>query len=117
MIGLSWKSDLPTLVTRPLLFARMYALPLAVLLTGTIMDAVTTMINLSRYGTDVEVHAVLRIVMQIVGVPAGAILGKLAQMAAAIVVAAVWRPWCKWLMYAAGLIYAAAGVSNRHLLL
>jgi hypothetical protein len=111
------KTDLPLLLRHPAAFGRRYWAPLLVLGIGATADAVTTLINLRRFGPSVEVHPAQRLVSEIVGVTAGVPVAKAIQLAFVLLVAAWWRPWCPWLLGACGLLYGAAAVSNHFLLL
>lgn len=111
------RAEWPLLFGQPTAFLRRYWWALAVLLVGAIADAVTTLINLHRYGPEVEVHLVQRWVSHIVGITAGVPLAKVIQLAFVVLVAAWWRPWCAILLTLCGLLYMAAAVSNHFLLL
>ncbi len=111
------QSELPRLLRDPLGFARIYWIPLAILLTGAAADCVTTYHNLILYGPDVEAHIIQRWVSQAVGIHAGVPLAKLIQLSFVVVVAAWWRRWTPWLLILCGLLYGAAAVSNYYLLL
>ena len=113
-----FKTNLRLLVRRPLVLARKYRWPLLALLVGAALDAVTTYVNLRRFGLEIEVHPAARLFWQICGTSAVAVaLAKLVQAACAAFVACFWRTWCGWLMLAAGVLYALAAVSNHFLLL
>ena len=111
------QSELPRLLKHPLVFARIYRLPLAILFAGAAADCVTTYRNLVLYGPDVEAHVVQRWVSEVVGVHAGVPLAKLLQVGFVVGVAAWWRRWTPWLPIVCGLLYGAAAVSNYNLLL
>ena len=111
------RSELPRLLCRPGGFARSYRAPLLVLLASATADMVTTLINLRRYGPDVEAHVVQRWVSELVGVNAGVPIAKVIQLAFVVLVAAWWRPWTPWLLALCGLLYTAAAVSNHFLLI
>lgn len=110
------KTELPRLFRNPAGFVRDYWLPLLILLIGATADVITTLINLRRYGPEVETHIVQRWVSQIVGVEAGVPLAKLGQLAFVLFVAAWWKPWTPWLLILCGLLYSAAAVVNHYLL-
>ncbi len=105
------------LLRTPATFAHRYAWPLALLLIGATADVVTTLVNLLRYGVEVEAHLVQRWVSMIVGIPAGVPLAKAIQLAFVLLVAAWWRPWCAWILTICALLYTAAAISNHFLLL
>lgn len=109
------KTEIPQLLGAPGAFIRAYRWPLVVLACGAMADVVTTLVNLRRYGPDVEAHLVQRWVSQVVGVEAGVPLAKVLQLSFVIAVAAWWRPWTGWLMALCGLLYAGAAVSNHYL--
>src|SRR5688500_14624871 len=102
------KTELPLLLRRPADFVRRYWAPLLVLAAGATADAVTTLLNLRRFGPSVEVHPAQRLVSEVVGVTAGVPVAKLIQIGFVLLVAAWWRPWCPWLLAACGLLYGAA---------
>jgi len=113
-----FKTNLRLLVRRPILLVRKYRWPLAVLVVGATLDGITTYINLSRFGLEIEVHPVIRLFWQIFGTSALAVgLAKVGQAAIAAFVACFWRAWCGWLMLLAGALYTLAAVSNHFLLL
>lgn len=109
------RSELPLLVTRPVEFARRYWIPLTILLLGALSDAITTLVNLRAYGTEIEVHFVQRWVSDLVGVNAGVPLAKIIQLAFVIFVAAWWRPWCGAILIACGVLYSIAAMNNYFL--
>ena len=112
-----FKSNLRLLVHHPLTFCRVYRWELAVLFVGAVLDAVTTMRTVLAYGAETELHPVGRFVMQLLGPVAGTLVGKAAQVVCAVFVAALWRPWCGWLLVVCGVLYALAAVSNHFALL
>jgi hypothetical protein len=105
-------SALPMLLRTPRQFVRTYRWPLVVLVLGAGADVFTTLWNLREYGPGVEVHLVQRWVMQLFGTEAGVPLAKVGQLAFVVPVAAWWRPWCRWILLACGLLYALAAASN-----
>lgn len=110
-------SALPQLFFAPRLFIRTYRWFLVTLILGASADVFTTLWNLRAYGPGVEVHIVQRWVSQVVGVEAGVPLAKLGQLCFVVLVAAWWRPWCRWLLLGCGCLYALAACSNYFLLL
>jgi hypothetical protein len=110
------KTELRCLVRNPAGFVCAYWLPLLILTIGATADVITTLVNLRRYGPEVEAHIVQRWISQIFGVEAGVPLAKLAQLAFVLFVAAWWKPWTPWLLSLCGLLYSAAAVSNHYLL-
>lgn len=111
------RSELPTLAGKPGEFVRRYRWPLVILLVGATADAVTTLINLQRFGLEIEVHLVQRWVSHLVGITAGVPIAKFLQLVFVILVSAWWRPWCAILLTLCGVLYAAAAISNHFLLL
>ena len=107
-----WKTNLSLLVHHPLIFAKAYWWALSILLIGTILDGVTTYPNVRDFGEATELHPVGRLAMRLLGPGWGISVAKTGQLAAAIFVASLWRPWCRWLMVLCGLIYTAASVMN-----
>jgi len=51
----------------------------------------------------------------LVGVEAGVPIAKLLQLGFVLLVAAWWRPWCRWILLACGCLYALAATSNYFL--
>ena len=109
------QSDLPTLLRQPLVFARRYWLVLLLLFVAGTADAVTTFVNVSRYGTDTELHPVQRFVFDTAGVAAGVPIAKVMQLGFVLFVAAWWRPWCRWVILICALLYGFAAMSNHNL--
>lgn len=110
------RTELPRLIHHPARFVGAYWFPLLILAGGATADVITTLVNLRRYGPDVEAHIVQRWVSQIFGVEAGVPLAKIGQLAFVLFVAAWWKPWTPWLLSLCGLLYAGAAVSNHYLL-
>ncbi len=108
-----FRTNLRVLTRRPLLFARKYRLPLAVLVLGSALDAATTIDFMLHYGPGEELHPAARVVADVFGVPVGVILGAVVRLAFVLVVAAVWRKWCAWMMVICGILYALAAASNH----
>ncbi|HEY1686792.1 MAG TPA: hypothetical protein VGG19_18670 [Tepidisphaeraceae bacterium] len=108
-------SAYPLLLQNPREFVERYRWPLVILILGASADLFTTLWNLRTYGPGIEVHVVQRWVSQIVGVELGVPLAKFAQVGFVILVAAWWRPWCKWILILAGTLYALAAMSNYFL--
>ena len=113
--GIPKDSALPQLLLRPREFVRSYRWFLVALLAGASADVFTTLWNLRAYGAGVEVHIVQRWVSQLVGVEAGVPLAKLGQLFFVILVAAWWRPWCRWILLSCACLYALAAMSNYFL--
>jgi hypothetical protein len=86
------KTELPLLLRHPATFARRYWAALLLLAAGATADAVTTLVNLRRFGPSVEVHPVQRLVSEIFGVTAGVPVAKVIQLGFVLLVAAWWRP-------------------------
>jgi hypothetical protein len=117
--GPTWlpnNSAIPSLVQHPREFIAAYRWFLIVLVLGAGADLFTTLWNLRLYGVGVEVHIVQRWLSQIVGIEAGVPLGKFAQLSCVILVAAWWRPWCRWILLLCSILYMLAAISNYFLL-
>ena len=108
-------SALPLAMARPREFIRAFRWPLVALVLGAGADIFTTLWNLRAYGPGVEVHPVQRWVSLWLGVDAGVPLAKAGQMAFVILVAAWWRPWCRWVLCACAALYLLAAISNYFL--
>lgn len=109
------QSELPTLLRQPSAFARRYRLVLLPLLAAGTADAVTTFVNVSRYGTDTELHPAQRFVFDTAGVAAGVPIAKAIQLGFVLFVAAWWRPWCRWILLLCAVLYGFAAMSNHNL--
>ncbi len=109
-------SDLPLLLVHPLSFRTRYRWPLVILLLGASCDYFTTLWNLRTYGPDIELHVPQRMLSQLFGVEIGVPLAKIAQLFFVFLVAAWWRPWCKWILMLCGSLYLLASISNYFLL-
>jgi len=108
-----FRSNLRILVRRPLVFMRVYKWPLAILLIGSLLDAVTTYRNLRLSGPEAEVHPAWRIFTQIFGVtPVTVAIGKALQAGCAVFVGSLWRRWCGVLLTLAGILYTLGAISN-----
>jgi hypothetical protein len=110
-------SALMMLVREPRGFVRMFRWPLVWLVLGASADLFTTLWNIRMYGTGIELHVVQRWVWQILGIEAGVPLAKVGQFGFVILVAAWWRPWCRWILLSCGCLYTLAAISNYFLLL
>jgi hypothetical protein len=108
-------SALPRLIFKPREFIKTYRWWLVALVLGASADVFTTLWNLRAYGPGVEVHIVQRWVSQIVGVEAGVPISKLMQLGFVLLVAAWWRPWCRWILLSCACLYALAATSNYFL--
>ena len=109
-------SALPLLLTQPLEFRNRYRWPLVVLLIGASCDLFTTLWNLREYGPGIELHVPQRMLSEWFGVEIGVPLAKAGQLIFVLLVAAWWRPWCKWVLMLCGSLYLLASVSNYFLL-
>jgi hypothetical protein len=107
---------LPLLLTRPLRFRDRYRWFLLWLLIGASCDLFTTLWNLRTYGPAIEVHIVQRWLSHGLGVDAGVPIAKAIQLMFVLLVAAWWRPWCKWILGICGTLYLLASISNYFLL-
>lgn len=101
----------------PLAFARAYRWALAFLLLAAAADAASTIPDVSAFGYEIETHPAGRLMMRFLGPLWGCILGKVVQVAVAIVVASLWRAWCPWVLWLCGVTYSVAAVSNAFRLL
>lgn len=108
-----FKTNLHLLLHHPLLFAKAYWWALLILLIGTILDGVTTYPLVEEFGPHAEVHPGGRLVMWLLGAGWGTLVTKFGQVVAAVFVASLWRPWCRWLLALCGVVYAAAAVANH----
>jgi len=104
------------LLTQPLEFRNRYRWPLVVLLIGASCDLFTTLWNLREYGPGIELHVPQRMLSEWFGVEIGVPLAKAGQLIFVLLVAAWWRPWCKWVLMLSGSLYLLASVSNYFLL-
>lgn len=107
------RTELPLLLTRPFEFRNRYRWPLFFLALAAFLDGATTYRFLHALGPAAEVHPVQRLIFSLLPPMAGILLAKSAQVIAAVLVAAFWQPWCKWLMLACGILYALAAASNH----
>lgn len=107
------KSNMKILLRRPGLFASKYRWPLALLVAGSVADAITTVNFMQEYGTGPEVHIVGRLVAETLGIVPGIIIAKTVQASVAVLVGSLWRWWCGWLIALAGLLYILASLSNH----
>lgn len=88
---------------------------LLILLVGASFDLFTTLWNLRRYGTSIEVHLPQRMLSEWFGVEVGVPLAKAVQLIFVLLVAAWWKPWCRWLLLACGMLYSLAAMTNYFL--
>lgn len=107
------RTNVRILLRRPMVFVRSYRAPLALLVTGGVLDAMTTYEAVYHLGPEVEVHPVQRIMFAMLGPGLGVSAAKLAQVGFAVLVASWWRPWCGWILAACGILYGLAAVSNH----
>lgn len=110
-------TELPLLLRQPREFVARYRWAMLILWAGTSVDLWTTLVNMERYGAGIEAHVVQRLMSELFGVAVGVPLAKLFQFLFVLVVAAWWKPWCRWILILCGILYGAAGVSNHWLLL
>ncbi|MBI4582249.1 MAG: hypothetical protein HY718_21315, partial [Planctomycetes bacterium] len=82
-----------------------YRWPLFILLVGAFFDGLTTYQFLQTLGPEVEVHPVQQLLFTWLPPLLGVLLAKTGQVVAAILLAAWWRPWCRWIMLVCGVIY------------
>jgi hypothetical protein len=107
------RSHLGLLLTDPLRFRELYRWPLFLLVVAAFFDGLTTYQFLQALGPEVEVHPVQRLLFTWLPPLAGIVLAKTAQVIAAVLVAAWWQPWCKWLILITACGYGLAAVSNH----
>jgi hypothetical protein len=107
---------LPLLLNHPLAFRNRYRWALAWLMIGATCDLFTTLWNLREYGSEIEVHIVQRWLSDWLGVDVGVPLAKGIQLVFVLLVAAWWRPWCRWILGVCGTLYLVASISNYFLL-
>ena len=106
-------TSLRLLFRRPGTFARIYRLPLAILLIGSILDTATTMKVMYRYGIDCELHPAMWLMAGIFGITVGVPLGTVARLGFVLVVAALRRSWTGWILLMCGVLYGLAAASNH----
>jgi hypothetical protein len=106
------KTHLPLLLTNPLRFRDLYRWPLFALVLAAFFDGLTTYRFLHTLGPEAEVHPVQRILFTYLTPMAGILLAKGGQVICAVLVAAWWQPWCKWLILVTAALYGLAAVSN-----
>jgi len=111
------KSNLRLLVRRPGALARKYHPALLLALIGATLDGLTTYRMLTAFGHATELHLVVRLVVWIVGVPAGVPLAMIAKTACAILVACIWRRWCECILNLYGLTGIVGAICNHFNLL
>jgi len=111
------KSNLRLLIHRPGTFLRLYRWPVLTLCIGAVLDAITTVVFLSRFGPEAELNPVFRFAAQLLDVNPGVALAKAIQAAGAVFVSALWRPWTAWLLTLCGILYAVGALINQFELL
>lgn len=102
-----------SMIRDPFGFRKEYKWPLFILVLGAFLDGITTYQFLHTIGPDGEVHPVQRLVFTYLPPMPGILFAKSCQVAFAILVAAWWQPWCKWLMITTGGVYMLAAMSNH----
>ena len=110
-------TELPQLLRHPRAFLIRYRWEMLVLWAGTSADLWTTLVNIEKYGPGIEAHVVQRMMSELFGIAVGVPLAKSFQFLFVVVVAAWWKPWCRWVLILCGILYGAAAVSNHWLLL
>ena len=101
------------LLSHPLQFRNRYRWPLFFLALAAFLDGVTTYRFLHTVGPQAEVHPVQRILFTWLCPMAGILLAKAGQVICAVLVAAWWQPWCRWLMLLTATLYGLAAMSNQ----
>ena len=82
------------------------------MLVGGLLDGVTTLYVLHRYGPGEELHPAMWLVASILGVPFGVSLGIVVKMAFAVFAAATFRRWCRTVLIAFGILSALGALHN-----
>ncbi|MFW6061978.1 MAG: hypothetical protein ACOC93_04140 [Planctomycetota bacterium] len=113
----SWTQNLELVTRAPLAFLHRCRWPLMLQVVGGILDLSTSVVNVARFGTHVELHLVKRWMAETLGVIPGLPIAKALQVGGVIVLAAAWRDWCEWLISLCGLLYGLAAVSNHYCLI
>ena len=98
-------------------FWRIYWPVLLIMLVGGLLDGVTTLCVLRKYGPDAELHPAMRLVASILGVPLGVSLGTVVKMAFAVFTAAMFRRWCRLVLIVFGILSALGAIHNYNELL
>ncbi len=109
------KTNLRVLAYKPLVFLRVYRRPMAILLLGALLDTITTMNSMYRYGTANELHPGIRVIVEQYGITFGMPVGTTVRLLAVLFVAAIWRWWCWWMLTICGILYTLAAMSNHFL--
>jgi hypothetical protein len=107
------RNELALLLYEPLRFRDRYRWPLFFLVLAAFFDGLTTYQFLQTIGPQAEVHPAQRLVFTYLPPLAGILFAKSGQVLAAVLVAAWWQPWCKWLMWVTASLYGLAAVSNH----
>lgn len=107
-----FRTNLRILLRRPGVFARKYWPGLSALLVGAGLDAATTIHFMVRYGVDEELHPAMRAAAQVLGPWAGVICGTLVRLGFVLIVAALWRRWCRVILWVCAGLYLLAAGSN-----
>lgn len=85
---------------------------LSLLLLAACADGASTIIFMSRGGVEMESHPIIRLVAIALGPVAGAVIGKLGQLLAAIFMAICFRRWAKILFATLAFLYLWAAWFN-----
>ena len=107
------ETELKALACTPLLFATRYGWWLAILAVGAFFDALTTYQFLITLGPECEVHPVQRLFFHYLPPLLAVPLVKSMQVGFVLLVAAWWRPWCRWILLLCGVLYGLAALSNH----
>jgi hypothetical protein len=75
-------------------------------------DLVTTALALARYGTETELHPVIRVICFWWGPLWGALIGKFCQLAALALISLLYRSWTRTLCIMVSVLYLAAACFN-----
>jgi len=107
------RSELGLLLYEPLRFRDRYRWSLFFLGLAAFFDGLTTYRFLQSIGPAAEVHPVQRLVFTYLPPLAGIVFAKSGQVMVAVLVAAWWQPWCRWLMWVTASLYGVAAISNH----
>jgi len=82
------------------------------MLVGGLLDGVTALCALHRYGPGEELHPAMWLVASIMGVPLGVSFGIVVKMAFAVFAAATFRRWRRTVLIAFGILSALGAMHN-----
>ena len=93
-------------------YLRTYWIFLILLALAAIADMVSTVFFMAIDGPEAESHPIIRLLSVAFGPVFGPVVGKLSQVAAAIVVTVYLRRWALYIFVAVIILYAWAAVYN-----